>query len=57
MRGQAVQAIGAAVFGLRLVAEARHAAVAHPLFCSFETGGRVSAMYNNFALRAEKFYK
>lgn len=47
MPRQAVQTIGAAVSGLRLVVEARHATVGQAVICSPETGGRVSESEKN----------
>lgn len=44
---QAVQAIGAAVPGLRLVVEARQASVGQPVVCGPETGGCVSGSENS----------
>lgn len=45
--GQAVQAVGATVPGLRLVVEARQASVGQPVVCGPETGGSVSETRRN----------
>lgn len=50
MARQALQAIGAAVPGLCLVVEARHASVGQPVVCGPETGGRVSGSLNNSSI-------
>lgn len=42
MTGQAVQAVGATMSGLRLVVEARQASIGQPVVCGPEAGGCVS---------------
>lgn len=48
---QAVQAIGAAVPGLRLVVQARHASIGQPVIYGPEAGGRVPGSHSSSSIR------